>query len=557
MSAFGQARTFASQVPSALRAVFANPELRRVELAFAGFNAAEWAVWIAMIVYAYDRGGATTAGLVAVAQLVPAAVFAPFASTLGDRFRAGRVLLWGYVAQTLGMGATAAVLLTDGPALAAYAFAASAATAVTVTRPTQAALVPALARRPRELTAANVVSGWIESLSVLVAPAVAGILLDVGGPGWVFALMACVTAVSAWLVLSVPGPPPAGAPTHRPNPLGETLDALHALRSEPEARALVLLLGVEFAAIGALDVLYAELAIGELGLSDGWTGYFNAAFGLGGTLAIVVTATLVGRRRLAPALVGGLATWFIAFVLIGLRPTAAVAVTFLVVGGAGRVVVDVAGRTLLQRLAPANLLSRVFGVLEGLTMAGLALGSLLAPALVALGGVQLALLGVGALLPLAALLASRSLAQMDRKADVPVVEIGLLRSLPLFAPLGAPALESLARALQPIDVPRGTAVVSEGEAGDCFYVVADGRVEARQAGRVVTVLGRGDGFGEIALLYDVPRTATCLSTEPSHLYALERRSFLEAVTGNPAVAGEAHRLATQRMAALAGESAGG
>jgi MFS family permease len=236
-------------------------------------------------------------------------------------------------------------------------------------------------------------------------------------------------------------------------------------------------------------------------------------------------------------------------VLIGLRPTAAAAIAFLVLGGAGRVVVDVAGRTLLQRLAPTNLLARVFGLLEGLTMAGLALGSLLAPALVAVGGAQLALLGVGALLPLAALVAGRSLQHVDRKADVPVVEIGLLRALPLFAPLDAPALESLARALEPVEVAAGRAVVTEGEVGDRFYLVADGRVEARRAGSVLSVLERGSGFGEIALLHDVPRTATCVATEASHLYALERQDFLEAVTGHSAVSDAAHRLAAERMSA--------
>jgi MFS family permease len=534
----------ATRIRTVLGGVFRNPELRRVELAFAGFNAGEWGVWIAMLVYAYEQGGATTAGLVAAAQLVPAGLAAPFAAVLADRYAPARVLTLGYVAQALAMGATGAALLAHGPPLLAYALAAVGATCVTVTRPTQSALVPALARTPDELTATNVVSGWIEAVSVLVAPAGAGVLLAVASPGWVFAALAVVTLAAALLVAPLRGPPPAAEP--RP-PLEEALGGFRLLAKEPATRTLVALLGGQFIAIGALDVLYVVLAISVLDLGGSGAGYLNAAFGAGGVAGIAVTVALIGRRRLMPALVLGILAWGAAFALLGAWPTTIGALLLLAVAGAGRSLLDVAGRTILQRTAPGDVLSRVFGVLEGLSMAGLALGSLLTPALVSLFGARWAIVGIGALLPLAVLLASRRLLEIDRRAPVPVVEIALLRSLPLFSPLGAPALEGLARGLAELQSPAGTAVVREGEPGDRFYVVAEGELDVSAQGRELRTIGRGEGFGEIALLENVPRTATVTARTDTRLYALDKPSFLASVSSHPRAAGEADRLVRERL----------
>jgi len=344
------------------------------------------------------------------------------------------------------------------------------------------------------------------------------------------------------VILPVEGPPAAARGS-------APLEALELVRREPEARLLLGLLAAESVAIGALDVVYVVLAVSLLDLGGSGAGYLNAAFGAGGVLGIAATATLVGRRYLTPALAAGALAWGVSFAIVGADPRTATAFALLAVAGAGRIVVDVAGRTLLQRIAPVDLLCRVFGLLEGLSMAALAAGSLLTPLLVALAGGRAAVIGVGAVLPAALLLGGARLLAIDRRADVPVVQLALLRSVPLFAPLGPVELEPLARELRPVAAGPGQEIVRQGEPGDLFYVVADGELEISVEGRLGRVLQRGDWFGEIALLRSVPRTATVTARAEARLYALAREPFLAVVAAHPGTAIEAERAVGERLAA--------
>lgn len=534
-----------TRIGQVLRTVLRNPDMRRAQAALAAFNCAEWAAWVAMLVYAYNRGGASLAGFVALVQLVPATLFAPFASVLADRYRPALVLKLGYLAQAVGMGATAAVLLADGPAWLAYACAALASTAMTVTRPTEAALTPALARVPEELTASNVVSAWNESVSILVAPAFAGILLAAAGPGWVFLVMAVLVLGGAAVVAPIEGP--AATAASGAGVMSELTEGLRCVVHEPAARTLVGLLGTQYVALGMLDVLYVVLAIDVLGMGDGGAGYLNAAFGAGGALGIAVTASLVGRTRLMPAVIVSLAAWAVSFAAMTAFSTAMAALLLLAVAGAARTLFDVAGRTLLQRTAPPGVVARVFGVLEALMGAGTAIGALLTPLLVNASGATAAIVGVGAIMPALALLLGSRLLALDASAHVPVVEIGLLRSMRLFAPLPPPELEGLARSLVLVRADAGEAVITQGGDGDRYYAIASGELEVVRDGTQVIVLSRGDGFGEIALLHDVPRTATVAALTPATLYALEKDPFLEVVTGHPVASTTAHALAAERL----------
>jgi MFS family permease len=530
----------------AFRSLTRTRALLRVLGGYALFTLNEYAVWIAMLVYAYSRGGATTAGLVALAQLAPAAVVAPVAATLADRRSPVIMLAGGYLVQAAAMAATAAAIIAGAP-LAAYAAAVATATAVTTTRPAQSTLIPSIASTPDQLTAANVVVAWVEATGIAASGLLAGVLIALAGVGSVFVVCAGLAVVAALLTAGLRVPalaPPEGAAAALTG-LGEGLGL--AVR-RPRLRLMLALLTAEAVVVGALDLLFVILAIGVLGRPQAWAGYLNFAYGVGGVLAATVSVALVGRRLGAPILAAALVfSGTLAALAFGLGVGWTVAL--LAVVGASRALLDVASRTLLQRSVPARLIGRIFGLLEGLTMAGLALGALLVPLLVYLGGSRAALLGVAAVLPLAAAIGGRALFGLDAGAPVPVVEIALLRSLPLFAELPAPAIEGLAAALVPIHLPAGAVLIREGDPGDAYYAIAAGELDVRQDGRFLRRCGRGEGVGEIALLRAVPRTATVTAHTPATVYELDRDPFLTAVLGHAPTRRQADSIADTRLAA--------
>ena len=526
------AREQTTSVAGVFGATMRNASLLRLELAFAAFNGAEMAVWICLLVYAYSVGGATAAGVMALVQLIPCIVLAPYIGALADRRRPGRVLLVGYLVQAAAMAAVASAMALDVPAWVVFALAPVINLGITVPRPAQSALLPSIVRRPLELTAANVVSSWAENGSVLVAPAIAGVLLGIGGPQLAVAFLAVLSGVAAILVIPVPGPPPIATTEAVVSLTAQVGAGISAVRCEPATRLLVGILGSQYMLVGALDVLYVVLAISLLGLGEGGAAYLNAAFGAGGLVGAALTAGLVARRRLAPALAAGVVTAALALAVLGLNPTVAGAFLLVAVAGMGRAVLDVTGRILLQRAAPPEVLADVFSLLESLMNVGLALGCTIVPVLVGLSGPRVALIGTATLFIVIVAATWRQLRAVDAAADMPHVEIRLLQSIPIFSRLPAPQLEGLARALEPVAYDAGETVMCEGDVGDFYCAIVEGEVEVTHAGHSVAHLTRGEGFGEIALIDEVRRTATVTTTKPTEVYCLHKAPFILALTGH-------------------------
>ena len=503
-----------------------NRRLLRVQAAYVLYNIVEWASSIAILVWAYDAGGVRAASALAVVQLVPSALLASPAATWLDRLPRARALTLGYATQSLTMGAIGLALAVDAPSAPVVVLAALGAVAMTLTRPVHHALLPEICDTTAELTASNSTSGWAEASGVFLGPLVCGGLILVAGPSGVVLAMAAASALGASVTLRLttyPSAPRTGLPEAKQQHLLRTV--LH----DPAAR---LLSGLVFALntlVGLGDILLVVLAFDLLELSAAGPGLLNAAAGFGQIVGAAATVVLVGRRRLAAAVVVAAVVAGLTFGISGLVSAPVVAVLLIGLFGAGKLFFDIATRTLVQRLLPDRLLLAVFGLQESLMMAAFALGSLAAPLLVAAFGPRGAFAVAGAFLPVVALLAYPRLRRLDGAAQVPADVLRLLLDVPLLAVLPPRIVERLALDADPVAVQPGEAVIVEGDPGDRFFVIDQGRVTVTREGRVLRELGPGAWFGELALLRDIPRTATVTAETAVSLWTVERDTFLAAV----------------------------
>jgi MFS family permease len=534
----------------AFKAVFTNPGLVRVELAWGFAITAYWAFIIALSVYAYDAGGAAAVGLVGVVRVLPAFVAAPVAGMLGDRYPRERVMFLISVARAGFMAATAAVLFAGSPIWLVYTLAGGVALTASMVRPMQSALLPQLARSPEELTAANLVVTTIESSGIFLGPAIGGLLLAATNTETVFAAAAGAFLLSGVLLVGIKVQAAAERAKGEEGFFREFFAGFGAIGADRNLRLIVGLYGAQTLIAGALNVLIVVAALELLDLGESGVGFLNSAVGVGGLFGALAAFALIGRQRLASDFGLGLVLWGFPIALIGLFPQPPIALILLALVGVGNTVVDVAALTLLQRTVPDEILSRVFGVVQSVFVATLGLGAIAAPLMISAIGIRGAMIATGALLPVLAALLWTRISALDAQALAPTRELELLRAIPLFKPMPAPAIDQLASSLFPVHVSAGSAIVRQGDPGDRFYVIASGEVDVLIDGRQHSTLGPGGYFGEIALLRDVPRTATVKAKADAELYALERDEFLSAVTGHAASAEAADAIVSSRLAGL-------
>lgn len=531
---------------AAFREALRSPDVRRIELAWGLSVVAEFASTVALVVFAYEQGGATLVAVYGLLRTLAGGSVALAIAGIGDRVR-GEVLLRGSTGlKTILLVLAAVTPAVGGPALGVVALAAGSSGLEGAYRPVQAATLPWLVRTPAELAAANVVASMMESIGALIGPVLAGVVLALAEPPVSMAVAATFFGF-AWLSLrrlTVEGRRPASRSTRVLHDMAAGVTAF--VRVAPPGGVTILMFAQTFVR-GALIVLIAVLAVDVLVLGEQAVGWLNAAVGAGGLVGGLVAAALVRVTRLGRSFIAGLLLWGLPLAVLAVALHPAVAYLAFVVIGIGNAVEDVGLYTLLARLVHPRELARVVGVSELAALGGVGVGSVAAPPLLDAFGMRgtLAVLGLG--LTGLALAHARRFARIDRTMPQPGQEVDLLRGLPMFAPLPLAVIELLASELRPDRFAPGSVVMSEGGLGEEFHVIASGSASVTVRGTPRPPLGPGDCFGEIALLRDIPRTATIIAVEELHTLALRREEFLAAITGSARSSVAAESLATQRL----------
>ena len=534
-----------------LRTAMADGAVRQLVVAWFAVVAGKWTLLVTTLVIAYDRGGPVAVGILGVVRYLTPAIVAPFAGVPASRWTPLGVLRAPNVGRTVAAVGVAVVVATDAPFAALALMVGLEAGIGAFTRPCHMGLLPACASTPEQLVAANVTSSAAEGLGTFVGPAVAGILLVSVGPLGAVVAVATIYAAGVMAIartqIAIVGRRDGQATPA--TVLADILAGVRAIAGLPVPRLVIAGFAFQTFVRGALTVLTVVASIELLGTGEGGVGALNAAMGLGGLVGAGASLTLAGQARLGPAFIAALIGWGAPIALIGLVVNPLVALVAMFAIGLSNSFLDVAGYTLVQRTTPNQSRVSMLGLIDGVANLGPALGGLVAPLMIASVGVEGALVLTGAILPLVAVALGATARNLDEGGPAAARRVELLRTQPLFAPLSLATIEHLAATLVPVRFEPGAFLIREGDAGEDYFLIDTGEVEVLQGERRLRGLGPGHGVGEIALIHDVPRTASVRAVWPVEAFRMDREAFLEAVTGHAASHAAAVTAASRRLAA--------
>ncbi len=492
----------------------------------------DWLYLVAVLVVVYSESNSPVLlGIIGAARILPYVLLSVPAGIVADRFDRRMVLLVTDVARGVLMVALAASVALGASTLVIIALSILAACFSTFFGPAIASLLPTLVSED-DLGPANSAWATLDNVAFIIGPAIAGILLAVGGLEVAFLLNAVSFAVVAVILWRLKVPERAVPADTREGEEEQPVGWRDLAR--PMAGPFILDAATSFVG-GGLGVLTVVIAIDVLGAGEAGTGWLQAATGVGGVVAGVAGGALLARRLSVPLLIGGVVGG-IGFAWLALSGSLVTAMLAIGIAVAGLLLLDIVNTTLIQRMVPDALRGRAMGILQTSSAITYSLGSLLIPLLADAIGIATVLVASGVLTLLGVVVAL----VLSRTAGEPEpVDAVRLRALdqPLFAGMPAARLESAARRLVAVPVTAGEVIVRQGDDADRFYVIDAGSFRVTQAvegdEKVLRDLGPGEVFGEIGLLRSSPRTATVTATSDGVLYALDAAGFSELVSSGP------------------------
>ena len=530
----------------AYRRVLSNSALTRLLAGEFISSIGDWLYLVALLVVVYQRSNsAALLGIVGAARVLPYVLLSVPAGMVVDRFDRRLVLLVTDIARGVVMVALAVLVAIGAPLELIVALTLLSATFSTFFGPAIAAFLPSLARDESELGPANSAWASLDNLGFVIGPALAGLLIATGGLTLAFLLNAVsfgVVAVVLWRLPSGgPSTPATDAEAHAsslaPKPSVPLLPTLRELIRP--LSGLVTINTVGGFVFGGLGVLTVVIAVDVLRQGDAATGYLNAAVGIGGLIGAVGSGVLVLRRRLGPPLVAGGLVLAIGLVLLGQSGALLPALLAMAIASAGDLLMEVVATTLFQRTVPDEIRGRAYGLMHTVTVSAYAAGSLLMPIAYGAFGIVPVFAGAGIAMAAAVLLGVVLLGNAAIQPSTLDPLRARLLHVPIFSGLPPSRLELAAQRSQVREVVPDEVVITQGDAPDLLYVIADGEFVVTQlppgADRPVELrrMKQGEVFGEIGILSGVPRTATVTAATAGTLLSLDGPEFLELVGSGP------------------------
>jgi len=513
------------------RILLGNRSLTWLLAAFAALTIAEWGYVTALAVDAFRQDGALVVGLVGF-RLFFAALSSIFSVSYTERRAGGAVL-------TIVAGLRATIVATSSVLAAAHAPLASLLGLVAIDgivsapyRPAQSAMLPVLARSPRELAASAAAISTVKTLSQAIGAMGGASLLVVTTPLVAFAVSAGLFLAASLIAVRFSRMPIALDSSVSPERIGERIRGMLEMVREPHVGGLLVASGLRTFVRGMWLALAVIAALRLLHGGSAAVGLLMLAAGIGSLAAVPLSAMLIGRARLGTPTAIALIACGIPFAFVAGVPVLDIALAFIVAWGIGMAVADVATSSLLYRLIDIPLVPRATALIESAKLGLEGLGALLAPVLASILGIRWALIVAAFPLPVVVIAGWKMLHRLDAMAGERAQTLALLHAVPCLQTLDLVALESLAGGVTQVHAVKGDEIVRQGDQGDRLFVVKAGAADILVDGYYVGSVGAGGSFGERALLRNTPRTATVRACEPMELLALSREDFLTALSGH-------------------------